>query len=221
MGLFDYFSAQPAQDAAMAQKDAIRLGTQQGQDLLKTGLDTSTQQYTQGVAPFLSNLDTTQRGQTAYANALGVNGPQGNAQAVANFQGSPGYQYGVDQATQNYMRNAASTGSLGSGNTAAGITGLAQNLANQNWQQYVGNLQPFIGASTANAGGAQAGYNAMAGNTAQNYGTQANLAYGSNVAQGNAQAAYDMAPANASANLWNFGLNAAKAAASFIPGTPK
>jgi hypothetical protein len=214
--LFDIFSAQPQQDAAAAQETALRAGQQQASGLLGTGLTTSTGQYTQGIQPFLQNLGTTQQGQTAYANALGVNGPQGNAQAVANFQGSPGYQYGVDQATQNYMRNQASTGALGSGNTAAGITGLASNLANQNWQQYVGNLQPFIGASTANAGGAQQGYNAMAGNTAGNYGTQANLAYGTNVGIGNAQAAAALAPQQASQNLWNFGLNAAKTAAAFI-----
>jgi hypothetical protein len=216
MGLFDIFSSAPQEQAAAAQQAALQRGQQQGQDLLKTGLDTSTGQYTQGVTPFLQNLGTTQAGQTAYANATGVNGPQGNANAVANFQGSPGYQYGVDQATQNYMRNAAATGSLGSGNTAAGITTLAHNLANQNWQQYVGNLQPFIGASTANAGGAQAGYNAMAGNTAQNYGTQASMAYGTNVGIGNAQAAAALAPQQASQNMWNFGLNAAKAAAAFV-----
>lgn len=135
---------------------------------------------------------------------------------MQNFQASPGYQYQLDQATQNYMRNQAATGALGSGNTAAGITGLASNLANQGYQQYVSNLQPFIGASTQNAAGVQSGYNAMAGNTAQNYGQQASLQYAGNVAQGNAQAASDMAPYQASQNILGAGMQIAKTAAAFV-----
>jgi hypothetical protein len=216
MGLFDIFSSNDAEQAAAAQEQSLRTAQAQAQPLLQQGLTQGTQSYTQGVAPFLQNLGTSQAGQTAYANALGVNGPQGNAQAVQNFQGSPGYQYQLDQATQNYMRNQASTGALGSGNTAAGITGLASNLANQNWGQYVQNLQPFIGASTANAGGALQGYSGLANLQNQNLGQQAGLTYGTNVGIGNAQAAAAMAPYQASQNLWNFGLNAAKSAAAFI-----
>jgi hypothetical protein len=210
MSLFDIFSSDDAVKAAQAQQTALQTAQAQAQPLLQQGLQQGTQSYTQGVAPFLQNLGTTQAGQTAYGNALGLGGPQGNAQAVANFQGSPGYQYQLDQATQNYMRNQASTGALGSGNTAAGITGLASNLANQNWQQYVGNLQPFIGASTANAGGALQGYSGLANLQNQNLGQQASMLYGTNVGVGNAQAAAAMAPYQASQNLWNFGLNAAK-----------
>jgi hypothetical protein len=216
MGLFDIFSSAPQEQAAAAQQAALQRGQQQGTDLLNQGLNLGTQSYTAGISPFLANLGTTQQGQTAYANATGVNGPQGNAQAVANFQGNPGYQYQLDQATQNYMRNQASTGALGSGNTAAGITGLASNLANQNWGQYVQNLQPFIGASTANAGGALQGYSGLAGQQASNLGQQASMAYGTNVGIGNAQAAAALAPQQAAQNLWNFGLNAAKAAAAFV-----
>jgi hypothetical protein len=42
------------------------------------------------------------------------------------------------------------------------------------------------------------------------------MAYGTNVGIGNAQAAAALAPQQASQNLWNFGLNAAKTAAAFI-----
>lgn len=216
MGIFDFFSGDDARQAAQDQQNALRTAQAQGSQALTTGLDQATGSFTSGIAPFLTNLDVSQRGQNAYANALGVNGPQGNAAAVANFQGSPGYQYQLQQATDNYLRNAASTGMLGSGNTAAGVTQLAGNLANQNWQQYVQNLQPFLSGANTAAGGVQQGYGALGAAQLGTAGQQANMAYGTNVGIGNAQAQADMADYYASQNLMNFGLNAAKTLASFV-----
>jgi hypothetical protein len=50
-------------------------------------------------------------------NALGLNGPQGNAAATAAFQSSPGYDFKVNQSLDALDRRAASRGMLGSGNT--------------------------------------------------------------------------------------------------------
>lgn len=216
MGIFDAFSPDDAQQAAADQKASIQAGTTQASNLLNTGLNTSTGQFTQGVQPFLTNYATTNAGQQAYANAVGANGAAGSQQAMANFEQDPGYQYRLQQGTENYMRNAAATGALGSGGTAAGITKLGSDLANQGWQTYVNNLSPFINASTQNAAGVQQGYNAMGTNTAQNYGQQASLQYAGNVAQGNAQAASDMAPYQASQNILGAGMQIAKTAAAFV-----
>src|SRR5688572_13647828 len=44
-------------------------------------------------------------GANMYANALGLNGPNGNATAQSAFQAGPGYQFGVDQALQSVQRS--------------------------------------------------------------------------------------------------------------------
>lgn len=216
MGIFDIFSTDDQQAAAQAQENALRLGQTQAQSAITGGLNQATGSYTAGIAPFLSNLQTAQGGQTAYANATGVNGPAGNAQALQNFQASPGYQYQLQQATDNYLRNQASTGMLGSGNTAAGVTNLASNLANQGWQQYVQNLSPWIGASTQNAQGVQQGYNTLGGAQLATGNTLGSLAYGTNVGIGNAQASADLAGLNQSANILGAGMNLAKSAIGFL-----
>lgn len=110
------------------------------------------------------NLQTGQAGQNAYANALGVNGPAGNAQAVQNFQAGPGYQFQMDQMMQNLLRNQQATGQANSGATNVDTLQQASGIANQGWQQYLQNLQPFIGSSNAAAQGTAGAY--------QNYGNQ-------------------------------------------------
>src|SRR5215831_3967283 len=158
MGIFDFFSAAPAEKAAQLQEQSLRDAQQAGSGLLNKGLDLATGSYTSGIAPFLSNFQTAQAGQNAYADAFGINGPQGNARAVANFQGSPGYQYGVDQAIEAVKRNQASTGQLASGGTNSDILKQTLGLANQNWGQYTAGLLPFLTGANQAAGGIQTGY---------------------------------------------------------------
>jgi hypothetical protein len=202
--LQDLFTNQDAQNAATAQNTAIQTGTGLAMGSLATGLNDATSAYGAGLAPTTANLAQDQAGQTAYGNATGANGAAGNAAALAAFQQGPGYQYALDQASQNAMRNRDATGALNSGATQADLSNLGTQAANQGWQQYITNLQPFVGASTANAGTA-ASLGAGLG-TVQNTNltNQANLEYGSNVAQGNNQASADLASQAAAKNL--FGL---------------
>jgi hypothetical protein len=80
--------------------------------------------------------------QQAQADALGLNGAQGYANAVSNFQAGPGYQFqlgqGVDAATR--AANTAGGNAL-SGNTLKAAQDYGSNLANQTYQQYLTNLQ--------------------------------------------------------------------------------
>lgn len=143
-----------------------------------------------------------QAGQTQLANALGLNGTAGSASAVQNWQNTnPGFQSQLDIGSQNVMRNQAATGQLASGATSADLQALGQNQANQSYQQYITNLQPYVGASTANAGTA-AGLAANQANLQNtNFTNQANMGYGSSVAQGNAQANADLANNQAAQNV--------------------
>jgi hypothetical protein len=168
---------------------------------LQTGLNTANQTYAGALAPTTANLATDQRGQTALANALGLNGTQGSANAVKNWQNTnPGFQSQLDIGSQNVMRNQAATGQLASGATSADLQALGQNQANQSYQQYLQNLQPYTGASTANAGIAAGLGASQAGLQNQNLTNQANLQYGSNVAMGNNQGSADLANNQAAQN---------------------
>lgn len=208
--IFDLFNNNNAQDAANAQIAGIQQGQTQANTALNQGLTTATNTATAGTAPTLTNLATDQAGQTAYANATGANGPAGNAAAIQNFQTGPGYQFQLDQGSQNVLRNQAATGQLASGATDVDLQNYGQGQANQAYQQYVQNLQPFIGASTANAGTAAGAGTALAGLQNANYGQQASLDYGAATSQGNAQANADLANNAAAANQ----LGALKSAAS-------
>jgi hypothetical protein len=203
MGILqDLFTNKDAQDAATAQNTAIQTGTGQATTSLASGLSGATSAYGAGLAPTTTNLAQDQAGQTAYGNATGANGAAGNAAAVAAFQQGPGYQYALDQASQNAMRNQSATGALNSGATQADLSNLGTQAANQGWQQYITNLQPFVGASTTNAGTA-ASLGAGLGNlTNTNQTNLANLQYGSNVAQGNNQASADLASQAAAKNIF-------------------
>jgi hypothetical protein len=100
--------------------------------------------------------------QQAQSDALGLNGPEGYARAVSQFQAGPGYQFqlgqGVDAATR--AANTAGGNALG-GNTLKAAQDYGSNLANQTYQQYLTNLQgqqglyaplALQGASTAAQG---------------------------------------------------------------------
>lgn len=69
---------------------------------------------------------------------LGLGGPGASGTIdPRTFQGSPGYQYQLQEGT-NAVTNAASrTGGLG-GNALRALQQTGQGLANQNWSQYLG-----------------------------------------------------------------------------------
>jgi hypothetical protein len=177
---------------------------QQALPTLQSGLTTANNTYAGALAPTTANLATDQRGQTQLADALGLNGTAGSASAVKNWQNTnPGFQSQLDIGSQNVMRNQARTGNLASGATDADLQALGQNQANQSYQQYINNLNPFMGASTANAGIAATLGNQQANLQNNNLTNEANLQYGSNVAMGNNQGSADIANNQAAQNALN------------------
>lgn len=199
--IFDLFSNDNAQDAANAQIAGITTGQAQANTALNTGLTTATNTVNAATAPTTANLATDQAGQTAYADALGLNGAGGSASAVANWQATnPAYQAQLQQGSNNVLRNQAATGNLASGATDVDLQTLGQNQANSTYQQYLTNLQPFVGASTANAGTAATTGTNLASLQNANYGQQASLDYGAATSAGNATANADLANNAAAAN---------------------
>lgn len=198
--IFDLFSNNNAQDAANAQIAGINAGQANASTELNNGLNLATGSYNAGLQPFQANYATDQLGQNAYADATGANGAAGNARAVQNFQTGPGYQFQLDQGTQNALRNQASTGQLASGATNVDLQNLGQGMANQSWQQYITNLQPFLGAAGQSAAGIGGLYSNLGNLQNQNKGQQASLDYSAATGAGNAQANADLANNAAAAN---------------------
>jgi hypothetical protein len=215
--LFDMFSTGPAEKAAADQQAYI----QQGMDALSKqygqGRGALTTDYAAALAPWTQQSAYAGRGQNTLADALGLNGPEGNARATAAFQNNPGYQFSLDQGLNSVLAKNAQAGNLASGNTTLDELKFAQGLAGQNWQNYVGNLNPFLGAGQGAAGGI-AGVNTGLGNQVNaNYtGLGQGLAQGYG-AMGNAQANADLAPYAVGKNALGAAMGAAQLAMMMPP----
>jgi hypothetical protein len=202
MGLFDAFSTEPAEDAAEARKRGLNAAYDQASREIIAGRNTANDYYARALAPYQQLYDVGKAGVDAYSDALGLNGAEGNARAASRFQAGPGYQWMVDQAIANADRGAAARGTLSSGGTRAAEIGLASNLANQEWGNYLNRFSPLTSLAGSSASGIS-GVNTTAAGT--NYQAGKDLAdYGWKQQTGiaDAQAAADLAGYNASQNAW-------------------
>lgn len=210
MGIFDALTGAPADAAA----DQNRQWLAQN---LRTGTDTLNQGQTNAIgalgqsAGLYGNLASKYGNATTMAmNALGLNGSAGNDAATAAFRASPGYQYSVDQALQGINRQGAVGGQGLNGNTLAALSDRAGNMADQEYGNWLGNLQsyvnPELSATSGQAGaiGSEAPVYTGTANNIANLGTATtNGITNQNTQQANA----DM---GASANMLGLGLNIAK-----------
>lgn len=94
---------------------------------------------------FDASTATAGRGANLYADALGINGPEGNTRAVGAFQAGPGYQFALDQQQQATERGAAAGGMLASGNLLDQLQRNAVGYANQEYGGWLGRLAPYVG----------------------------------------------------------------------------
>jgi hypothetical protein len=117
------------------------------------------------------------------------------------LQNTPGFQFQEQQGDNAITAADAASGKTGSGNEAEALANYNQGLAGTTYNNYVSQLQPFLGAA-GNAASGVAGVDTGLGNAlntnAQNLG-QANLA--GNVGIGNANANAALAPLTAGQNL--------------------
>jgi len=157
-----------AADQTQAMLAAIGAG-QQGAQTADQQLAAATQQ---GVAPLQQNLTTANQGVTGLGNALGLNGPAGNQSALAQLETTPGYQFSLGQGNNQINAAGASNGTLNSGNQATALANYDSGLAQQNYGNYVSQLQPYLGASNQAAQGIAGMYQNL-GN--QQAGVQNNL----------------------------------------------
>jgi hypothetical protein len=191
-----------------------------------------------GLSPFLQNYAQANLGTNQLANALGLNGPQGNAAAIAGFQNNPSYQFGLRQGEDAIAAQAARGGMGASGNALLAADQFGTNYANQNWNNYIGQLTPYLNYAAQGAGGALQGYGnlgqglgnlysnlgqnlnqnfmGLGGGLNQSFANQGNAAYGAQSSIGNAQANAELAQAGANANILNAIGGGAKAVAGML-----
>lgn len=217
-GLFDIFTNTNAQNAANDQQLGLQRGLQNLTQSFGQGQGALTSNYTAGLQPALQNFQNFGAGVGQYGNALGLGGAEGNAAALQGFQNNPGYQFQLEQGNENILRNQAQTGQLASGKTNLDLQKFGQGLANQSWQQYLQNLQPYLGAAGNAAGQIGSMYGSLGNQLNANMMGQGNAQYGAYTGMGNAQANAELANNQASANMWGLGMNAAKLATGGLGG---
>lgn len=131
------------------------------------------------------------------SDLLGVNGQANANNAMANYRTAPGYQFQLDQGLGAIEGSAAARGGLNSGATLKALQGYGQNLADQDFQQYLKNLGG-LGTMGMQAEGQMANYrNTVSQGVNQNY---------SQI--GNAQASQNAGYLGAGMNLLGSGLSA-------------
>lgn len=152
-----------------AAQGAINTGAQGAQGYLQQGAGNAVGTLQAGggaYAPLTALAGQYGKGANLYADALGINGQQGNANATSAFQAGPGYDFTLNQGINSLSRlaNAQGQGVGGNVNRSAidYATGLANNTFN-NWRDALGgynNLQ--LGATQGAAAGNQANNQSIA-----------------------------------------------------------
>lgn len=203
MGLMDLFSDKNEKKAAAAQKAGLVAGENKANTYLDTGLNQATGSFNQAQGYYAPLAATYNKGAQSYADALGLNGPDGNAKATAAFQTSPGYSFARDEALQGVMRQMAASGMLSSGNNQIALMDRANNLANQQWGSYLDRLGGY-NPLAMQAAGAQAGIATNLGGLQYDTG-QKKAGYGwqAETGKGEADANYQLSKNQTGANIFN------------------
>jgi hypothetical protein len=203
MSIFDLFGTSAQQNAANAQIQGMQTGQHQATGNINAGTQALQTNYTNALQPYLQNYSQAQGGVQQLGNVLGLNGARGNQTAQQALQATPGYQFQQQQGAAGVNAAAAANGTLNSGNQALALQQQGQGLASTNYNNYVNQLQPYLGASNAAAGGV-AGVDTGLGNAvAGQDNSLANLNYSSATGIGNANANAALAPLTAGANVFN------------------
>lgn len=136
----------------------------------QSGAISSGQQQANAVlAPY---SETGVKSNTATADLLGLNGKDAATTAMGNFTASPGYQYSVDQGLRAVDAGASAKGMLRSGATLKAEQELGNNLANQDFGNYISRLNSLSNYGITAAGGQASTDTSAAGQQASIYGNE-------------------------------------------------
>jgi hypothetical protein len=200
IGLFDLFGTGDQQKAAQDQIQGINAGLSGLTSNVNQGSQALNTTYANALQPFLANQTIANQGTGALGNALGLNGPAGSAAAAQAFENNPGYQFQLQQGNNAITAADAASGKTGSGNEAIDLAKFNQGLAGTTYQNYINNLQPYLGLAQNTASGIGGIQTGLGNQLNANQNTIGNANYGAYTSIGNANANADLAGLNASAN---------------------
>jgi hypothetical protein len=201
MGIFDALTTTDQTNAANAQIAGINQGLTNYGAANAAGNQALQTNYAAALAPFTQNLQATQTGQQGLLNALGLGGQAGNQSAMTALQNTPGYQFQLQQGDNAITSQDAASGKTGSGNEGIALSNYNQGLAGTTYNNYISQLQPFLGAAgnaASGAGAVNTGLGSALNANQQAYG-QAQLAGQAGI--GNANANSDLAGLTQSSNI--------------------
>jgi hypothetical protein len=141
----------------------------------------------------MPNYNAANTGVAALGDLLGLNGAAGSQNAQANLATMPGYQAAQGAGADAVNASAAKSGTLNSGNAALALQQNASKLAGQNYQNYVSDLSPYLGFSTAATSALNAPTLFQGSGISQNEMALANTNLQGNAAIGAANANADLA----------------------------
>ena len=186
-----------AADQTQAMLAAIG-AAQGGANTANTDLTSAT---ANAVAPLQQNLTTANQGVTGLGNALGLNGAAGNQSALAQLETTPGYQFTLGQGNNQINAAGAANGTLNSGNQLTALQNYGSGLAQQNYGNYVNQLQPYLGASNSAAQGISGAYQNLGNQQAGVQNNLINTEVGALTGAGNANASASLANQNQAQSL--------------------
>ena len=145
--LFGGTAAKAAQTAAQQKVQGLQAGQAYAEPLYGQAQQNIQTGYGQAQDIWNPVYQTGLGGAQAYADITGAAGQAGQDRARALFQTDPGYQFAVNQALQATQRSQGTGGFQDSGNVLTALQDRASGLAQQQYQNYVQRLQPFLGYS--------------------------------------------------------------------------
>jgi len=218
MGLFDIFTSKNADDAAARKRAGYSQGFNQARGFIDEGIGRAEPLYDEAFDLFGAPDARATKGADLYADALGLNGPEGQARARASFQKSPGFDFALGEANNLAERRAAARGGLAGGNVIDETTRLATGLAQQDYGNWLGRLAPYTAQSESIAGKRAGTRMSKAQLYPQAYGNLAQLGYQTQTGMAGADADAIMDRNRASGQAWNTIGNLAKLGTSFFGG---
>ncbi len=140
MGIFDIFSGSAGKQAGADQIAGIQKGKDEATAAFGQGRDALTTDYAKGLQEWDPVTKTANQGESAYADAMGLNGPEGSARAQAAFRTDPSYQFKLTQGLAAAKAQAAKNGTSMSGGQLIDLNNYAQGTADQGWNNYIRRL---------------------------------------------------------------------------------
>ena len=198
-----------ANNAAAAQTQGIQQGLSAATSDINSGNNILATSTLQGLAPQTQNYATDTQGTTALGNALGLNGAAGTQSALTQFQTTPGYQASLGAANNGANAAAAANGTLNSGNQQIALSNLDSGIAQQGFNNYVGQLSPYLSAAQSSGNAISGLYENQANQSNANFNNLAQISNNAYTGIGNANASADLANQSLGLNLLGGGLNLA------------